>query len=60
VPLLEGEIGLEFKDGRKVVLRSGISFKCSVDEKNPHRAGEFVSFGSSDSGQRASTKLRMR
>jgi len=36
--VLEGELGIELKDGQKFKLTSGMSFQVSDDEENPHRA----------------------
>lgn len=34
--VLEGEFGLELKDGRNIVLRPGMSFQVGDDKENPH------------------------
>lgn len=34
--VLQGEFGVEFKDGQKVLLRPGMSFQAGDDERNPH------------------------
>jgi hypothetical protein len=38
VLVLEGDIGLELRDGRTVSLGPGMSFQCGDDESNPHLA----------------------
>ncbi len=36
--VLEGELGVELKNGQKFNLTAGMSFQASDDEENPHRA----------------------
>jgi hypothetical protein len=36
--VLEGELGIELKNGQEFKLTAGMSFQASDDEENPHRA----------------------
>ncbi len=38
VLVLEGELGIEFRDGSSEILTAGMSFQASDDEANPHLA----------------------
>ncbi len=36
--VLEGEFGIELKDGRNILMEAGMSFQAGDDETNPHLA----------------------